>query len=138
MENLSVFEKCKNIRKALLTRVGEMLCYNKWSDQFKVENMNDIFETLERWEEKYGIFKIDPNELTESEMKELGFGKWNEENSIRLIPIWLFPFLTDSFICGSIDGNDLKLRSKSELDNDHRFGYLAYGCNPKEDIKEKE
>jgi hypothetical protein len=60
----------------------------------------------------------------------LDFGKWNEDNPIRLIPLWLLPFLASEFDCQDIIG---KKHSKlPEIDNDHRFGYLAYGVIPKD------
>jgi hypothetical protein len=128
METLSTFEKCKTIRNSLLTRVGEAMSYS-WSNEFKVENLNDIHKSLKHWEEKHGSFKINPQDLTIEEMKELGFGSWSEESKMRLIPIWLFPFLCEEFESTSISGSKhLKL---SELDNDHRFGCLAYGVVPK-------
>lgn len=128
METLSTFEKCKTIRNSLLIRAGESLTYKSWSDSFRLENLRDIHSTLTRWEETYGSFKINPQDLSYEEMKELGFGVWDKENPIRLIPIWLFPFLCDEFESESINGT--KYTTLAELDNDHRFGFLAYGVVP--------
>jgi hypothetical protein len=84
---------------------------------------------LKKWEEESGSFKIDPTDLSFEEMIELGFGSWSEESPMRLIPIWLFPFLADEFKSESISGS--KHSKLSEIDNDHRFGCLAYGVVPK-------
>ena len=128
METLSTFEKAKAIRDSLLKKAGEAITYS-WSNDFKIKNLNDIRELLTNWEEEYGSFKINPQDLSIEEMKELGFGSWSEESEMRLIPIWLFPFLCEEFESMSISGS--KHSKLSELDNDNRFGLLAYGVVPK-------
>lgn len=129
MKALSTFEKCKAIRRSLLIRAGEALSYSCWSDSFKLDNLKNIFESLGQWEKEYGSFKINPNDLTAKQMNELGFGRWTKEDPMRLIPIWLFPFLCEKFECQCIDGS--KHTNLSELDNDHRMGCIAYGVIPK-------
>jgi hypothetical protein len=128
-EQLTTFEKVKAIRRSLLTRVGESLSYESWSNDFRLTNIQDIHKTLKKWEEESGSFKIDPTDLSFEEMIELGFGSWSEESPMRLIPIWLFPFLADEFESESISGS--KHSKLSEIDNDHRFGCLTYGVVPK-------
>ena len=126
---MTTFEKAKVIRTSLLTRCGEAMNYS-WSNDYKIENLNNIHESIEHWEKEEGTFKINPQDLTLEEMKELGFGKWSDEDKIMLIPIWLFPFLCEEFESVSIGGT--KHSKLSELDTDHRFGCLAYGVIPKE------
>ena len=126
---LSTFEKCKIIRNSLLTRVGEAMNYS-WTNDFKIENLENINESLKHWEENNGSFKINPQDLSLEEMEELGFKQWEKENKIRLIPIWLFPFLCEEFESFSIFGT--KYTKKEQLDTDHRFGCLAYGVLPKQ------
>lgn len=127
-QKLSTFEKCKAIRNSLLTRVGESMSYTNWSDKFKLENIQEIKNTILHWEKTYGSFDINPNDLSMDEMKELGFSKWDEDSELMLIPIWLYKFLADEFECQSINGT--KYNKLSEIDNDHRFGCLAYGVIP--------
>ena len=128
MIKMTTFDKCKAIRNSLLTRVGEALSYS-WSSDFKIENLNDIHKSISYWEKERGSFKINPNDLTKEEAGELGFGIWSKESEIRLIPIWILPFLCDTFDSESISGE--KHTSLKELDSDHRFGCLAYGIIPK-------
>ena len=128
-EQLTTFEKAKVIRKILLTKVGESLTYESWSNDFRLNNIQDIHKTLEKWEEESGSFKIDPTDLSFEEMIELGFCSWSAESPMRVIPIWLFPFLADEFESESILGS--KHSKLSEIDNDHRLGCLAYGVIPK-------
>ena len=128
-EQLTTFQKANAIRRSILIRVGESLSYKTWSNDFRLTNIEDIHKTLEKWEEESGILKIDPTDLSFEEMIELGFGSWSEENPMRLIPIWLFPFLADEFKSESISGS--KHSKLSEIDNEHRFGCLAFGVVPK-------
>ena len=128
-EQLTTFEKVKAIRRSLLTRVGESLSSESWPNDFRFTNIQGIHKTLQKWEEKNGSFKIDPTDLSFEEMIELDFGFCSEERPIRLIPIWLYPFLADEFESESISGS--KHSKLSEIDNGHRFGVLAYGVVPK-------
>ena len=128
-EQLTTFQKANAIRRSILIRVGESLSYKTWSNDFRLTNIEDIHKTLEKWEEESGSLKIDPTDLSFEEMIELGFGSWSEENPMRLIPIWLLPFLADEFKSESISGS--KHSKLSEIDNDHRFGCLAFGVVPK-------
>lgn len=127
---MTTFEKCKAIRNILLIRLAETISYN-WDDSFKLKQLSveDIKETVNRWEKEHGSFLIDPRDLTTEETKELGFGSWSKESQIKLIPLWLFPFLIEEFECESINGKKYNL--KSDLDTDHRFGCIAYGIIPK-------
>jgi hypothetical protein len=68
------------------------------------------------------------NDLSEEQMVELGFGLWNEETRLFLIPLWLFPFLPDDTQAESISGEHIA--KKYKMDTDNRFGCLAYGVRP--------
>jgi tetratricopeptide (TPR) repeat protein len=72
-EVVGQLEKAKAIRNSLLKKAGEAITYS-WSNDFKIKNLNDIRELLTNWEEEYGSFKINPQDLSIEEMKELGFG----------------------------------------------------------------
>ena len=53
--------------------------------------------------------------LSLGEMKELGFGLWNNESQLRLIPLWMVPYLNGNTEVLSISGGRCKLH---EADND--------------------
>ncbi len=125
---MTTFEKCKFIRDTILLRVGEVLSYDSWDKDYKLNRITSLPTDMIQWEEKYGSFKIDPNDLTESEMIDLGFRSWDEESNLRLIPLWIYPFLCESLEVESISGE--KCLSKSKMHNDHRGGCLAYGVFP--------
>lgn len=82
--------------------------------------------------------EIDFNNLTEKEAIELRFGKWSEEDpSLYLIPIWLLPILPVGTKLTSINGDEIVYDGKN-VDNDVRFGCLAYGVRVKLDTKGEE
>ena len=123
------YEVAKNIRRIIVNSAAESMNYLSWSADFVASQIREIPERLKKadW-----FSPINPADLTEKEMLELGFGKWSEEDPKFLIPLWLFPFLTKEVDCGCIDG-EKRIQKKSEMDNDHRFGCLAYGVMPKKE-----
>jgi hypothetical protein len=123
---VDTFELCKAIRKAIVNRAAEVMTYKGWSDEFCAEQIREIPEWVKGSE---NFRPIHPAELTAEQMKELGFCGWSEESSLMLIPLWLLPFLADEFEGGCIDG-ETRTFKRDELDNDHRFGCLAYGVIP--------
>ena len=77
---------------------------------------------------KYEFFrKVDPNEMTKDQLFKLGFQMWDEDSGLMLIPLYVYPFLKDEIICGSISDICARLIKVSEIDLDHHFGCLAYG-----------
>lgn len=128
---MTTFDVCKNVRLSVLRRAGEVMAYSKsWGADFCVKQMAGARAELEKRADWFR--PVDANDLTESELEELGFGKWSDELPIRLIPIWLKPFLQDKIEAQSISGE--KFTSTDAMDNDHRFGCLAYGVLPKAEV----
>ena len=111
------YEVAKNIRRIIVNSAAESMNYLSWSADFVASQIREIPERLKKadW-----FSPINPADLTEKEMLELGFGKWSEEDPKFLIPLWLIPFLTEEVDCGCIDG-EKRIQKKSEMDNDHRF-----------------
>lgn len=57
----------------------------------------------------------------------LGFRPWNDgDPELWLIPFWLMPHIPDGFPVAAIDGEHLAW-DKNRIDDDVRFGCLAYG-----------
>jgi hypothetical protein len=123
---MTTFEKCRFIRDLLVRRAAEVMTYQNWSHEFASQQIRDVpTDILTRYPELSGI---QPSELTDAECESLGFGRWSQENPMRLIPLWLLPFLADEIKTTSISGGAV-LR-KADMDNDNRFGCLAYGIMP--------
>jgi hypothetical protein len=128
-KELTLFEKCNAIKRTILRATAESMMYKSWNDAFKLKNIQEVPEIVSKWEKEHGSFKIDPNQLTYDELKELEFSKWDDDIDIMLIPIWLYPYLEDNLETISISGS--KHSTKKDIDTDHRFGWLAYGVTPK-------
>ncbi len=122
------FTLCDGIRRNILMRASETIQYNSWSDEFCRKQMSDMVDMLKSRE----YDNIDPTLLSYQEMDDLGFGRWDGNSPMRLIPLWLLPFLIDQFFCADIGGK-MCVRKKVDLDNDHRGGLLAYGVFSKEE-----
>jgi hypothetical protein len=118
---MTTFEKCKQIRRMLVNRAAEVMAYKNWKDDFVIRQIRDFPQEF---------FDIQPSDLTEAEMRDLGFLKWSSDTSLMLIPLWLFPFIADEMEVEGIDG-ERKIMKKSKMDMDNRFGCIAYGVLPK-------
>ena len=125
----TTYELCRAIRASILTQAAMVFSYN-WKGDYALEEARNIPEKIKS---KKGFKTINPNDLTETELKELGFKKWSEDTDMRLIPLWLFSFLTDEFMACSIDNYEPRMMKLSEMDNDARFGCIAFGVIPKKE-----
>ena len=108
----------------MLNKAAEVMNYTNWSDEFSTKQNREITDIVDQQ-----IGKINIAELTKEQMDDLGFGTWSEDNPMRLIPLWLFKFLPDEIESECINGTKTVLKT-AEMDNDHRYGYLAYGIWP--------
>jgi hypothetical protein len=122
VSNPSEFEVTKRICKLVLKHAGEALVYKSWSDEFAIQEMRSVVDKVNT--------TIDVTGFSLAQCEELGFGKWEEGSNLRLIPLWLFPFLSDQVEYTAIDGD--KIKGRDQMDNDHRFGCLAFGIVPAE------
>jgi hypothetical protein len=124
---VTTFEKCQRIQRVIVNRAAEVMSYKRWGDDFAAKQIREIPEFLIKRNPELG--QIQPAELTSDECDRLGFCRWSEENPMRLIPLWLLPFLAEEVKTTCIDGSSVLL--KSEMDDDNRGGCLAYGITPK-------
>ena len=123
---MNTFEKCQTIRRVITNRAAEVMVYADWGDDFAAKQIREIPKSLLERNPELG--RIQPAELTADECDSLGFGRLSEENPMRLIPLWLLPFLAYEIKTTCID--DSSVLCKADMDNDNRFGYLAYGVTP--------
>jgi len=126
---MTTYEKCRAIRRMIVNCAAEVMVYKTWSDEFSTKEIRTLPEGLAKAEGGKKYFDIQPAEMTDSQLEELGFEKWSDETSMRLIPLWLMPFLAEEIETECIDGKK-KLTKKSEMNNDNRSGCLAYGVIP--------
>lgn len=127
---MTTFEKCKAIRSVILRRAAEVMAYTNWNAEFAASVIINIPKDLMSKSVENDFINLDPSDLTMEEMKDLDFGVWSKDQPFRLIPLWLFPFLTENLYVCDFEGVFSHVR-KSELDNDNRFGCIAFGVLPK-------
>lgn len=116
------FEEASAIANYLLKLMGTQMVY-------KPDDYRPIDSAIENIKASNDYFDIDLTKLSEQELIELRFSLWDKESKNYLIPLWIFPFLTEVLTVTDINGKTETL-SKSKLDLDNRFGYLAYGVIP--------
>lgn len=133
----TTFIKCQGIRNSLLVRASRVLI-NAVQDKEK-DGLSGIYDRIPEWEKSSGSFKIDPNDLTEKQMNDLGFITPTSkgifaDGDICSIPVWLFPFLAEEFIY-SHNGDIPTLRKTSDMDISYKnqidYAILNYGVIPK-------
>ena len=120
---MTTYELAKRYMQMHCAKLAELIEYD-WSDAFKEKELSKFIDDLQAME---GYRYIDPNNLTKDQLLDLGGRLWSDDNGdYILIPLWLKAHLPTVFN-GSCLGAPEKLLKTSEIDNDHRFGCLAYG-----------
>jgi hypothetical protein len=125
---LTTFEKCRLIREIIIRKAAEVMTYTNWSADFALNYIREIPTDLPGRHPELELTGIQPAELTDAECSSLGFGRWTSDSPMRLIPLWLLPFLADEIQTTCISGKETFRRD--QIDNDNRFGCLAYGIVP--------
>lgn len=110
----------------LANRVSETTQYENWSDKFYRKEIKEANQKFVKEIKNH----IDWDNLTEEDCKALRFGKWDEESGIYLIPLYLFPIIPIGLKVYCISGDEI-VNDGTNLDNDIRFGCIAYGIKPK-------
>lgn len=121
---MDTYQKCKAIQAGILRVASEAMLYQTWEATFVKSRIQGIPWMLDH------VGLVDPNDLTENELIDLGFGRWSQDSPMYLIPLWLFPFLAHKIKARCVNGEEREYL-RSEMDNDNRFGCLAYGIVPK-------
>ena len=118
---------CLSIKRFILKRSAEVMVYTNWDSEFAANEIKEIPAIIDK---VYQGAKINPNNLTKQQCTNLGFSQYEE---IFLIPLWLFPFLTEEVNLLSINGE--KITNKSQMSTDNRAGNMAYGIKFTEQTK---
>lgn len=126
----SCYAKCLSARQSILNNTAQAITYG-WGNRYGWSNTTiaqTILELPTRIKRQVG--EIDITQLTAEQMDDLGFGTFSEDLPIRLIPLWLFPYLPTRIKVTKLDGTTEDI-STEKMDTDHRGGCLAYGIYPK-------
>lgn len=102
------FENLRAINQYILKQCGQIMTYGWNSEKLSGEIMQAF---------KGSEMKINLSELNSKEMETLFFGKFNASDATFLLPIWVYPFLSEE--------DKIKVG-----DTDNRAGYLWYSVKP--------
>lgn len=109
-------------------RVAETVQYSSWSDEFCRKEIKEAHDKLVEELKEHINFKT----ITRKEAVELRFGRWSDDTpNLYLIPLWLLPVIPVGTELTSISGEKI-IYNGSNVDNDIRFGCIAYGIEIKE------
>lgn len=128
------FTKVKEKQNGMLQFPEEELYKNitpliqQIDNMYEQEDISDsefcerVFQELEELQNSFrGVNFFDlPKEM----LYNLGFGNW--DNRLLLIPLYVFPTLPYGTKLTSIS-NETKIVGKDYIDNDNRYGCIAYG-----------
>lgn len=109
----------------LINNLSQTNTFVNWEDAFKAQENSKAFDAFYKSLIKNKHIYLE--NLTVEEAQELRFSKWSEEiPNLYLFPLWVVPLIPDGTECVSISGERFKF-NKSSVDNDIRFGCVAYG-----------
>lgn len=98
-----------------------------WGYKFRCKEVDNALDKV--YAELGG--HIDWDNLTDADCAELRFGRWEKDNPLRLIPIWLYRAIPNGMKLTCIDNTEIEFE-RGKTDNDVRYGCLAYGIIPKD------
>ena len=131
MEPKPAFAAIRAIQHKLLRHVAEAYLY-PWDAEFSVAERERVF---------YAPFdaevRVDFRGLTLQECEDLGFGRYQKETHLRLIPLYLYPFMAFDQTLLDLNYKTMPVKPgywrrghKNYIDTDHRAGMLAFGFYP--------
>lgn len=109
----------------LLSKIGNYMTYGEAVNFSMVELHKEVEKEIPITAQTFA-------DLTVQEAKLAGFRMWSEEvPDLYLIPAYLYTFLPKGLALKSVSGEEITLEKVSDIDNDQRFGCLAYGITIK-------
>ncbi len=125
------YELANNVRSYMVNALAECISYD-WSSEFKISKINEVKEKLNK-----EVPFIDFSSMSTEQLSDLGFCLWDEDCKFLLIPLWAYGFLKCGTELHCISGERKTVTesyqdndSKDYIDNDVRFGCIAYGIIP--------
>jgi hypothetical protein len=115
-----------DLRRVLLriaNRAAMGAAYAKWPDDFCRSEVREVWLA-----EPEALFTT--AELAakgRDYLDSIGFGRWDEEGDLYLIPIWAWNYVADGETLTSISGDTKVKGGPDEIDLDVRFGCIAWG-----------
>ena len=124
---ISTAEKYLKIINGYGRHVVLVSMYRGWQEDkgFMLDELFSYYRTLINKLKEEIPFET----LTESDLRVMGFGEWDNENHLFLIPLLLWEYIPDGTEVTSIMGEKY-VKGKDKISDDTRDGYLAYGITP--------
>lgn len=119
-EQYTVLDRLTHVRHLMATRAAEGVAYKGWDDAYVRSKLRDSWKA---GNPIVGTFtRADFASLTPEERGGI-LGNWDDK--LRLIPLWLWPWIERGQEATTISGKTVTLTD--ETDVDHRGGWLAVG-----------
>lgn len=115
----------------LVNRLSELNTYN-WDANYKESVLKDAFNTFYKsLKKESNNHLIDLSRMTVETAKEMRFSKWDNNSDLYLFPLWFVPLIPIGTELTTISGDKI-IYDGTNIDNDIRFGCIAYGIELKE------
>jgi hypothetical protein len=128
------FKQLSTLRMTMLTTLGTNWACPEWPEEYKQKRLADLEKRAARQDDEKGCLYpggVNLDQLDVEELMVLGFIPWSQEYpGMRLIPVWVMPALPPRGTVYTIEGCRLDYSPDAPLDNEVRFGMLAYGVMP--------
>lgn len=115
------------MEKNILRAVGEARAYHQ-QDVYFSQRVKEIMDNHVSKLDKFLEGRLSTLELNDSEARALGFMLWDEESDLRLIPLWLVPYINEDTWVLSVDNGE-ESEKIMDVELDTRFGCIAYGIH---------
>ena len=124
---ISTAEKYLKIINKYGRHVVLVSMYKNWQgdEEFMLDELFSYYRTFINKLKEEIPFEM----LTESDLRIMGFGEWDNEKHLFLIPLLLWEYIPDGTEVVSIMGEKY-VKGKDKIDDDTRDGYLAYCITP--------
>lgn len=90
------------------------------------------YEFIKRQFDQYEIPSEEWLKLDMATANLLGFQRWEEDSNLMLIPGYLHQFIPAGLDLYNIAGKKIEYKDYTDLDNECRYGCLAYGIHMEE------
>ena len=124
---ISTAEKYLKIINRYGRQVVLVSMYKEWQEDkgFMLDELFSYYRTfINKLKEE-----IPFETLTENDLRVMGFGEWDNEKHLFLIPLLLWEYIPDGTEVVSIM-DEKYVKGKDKINDDTRDGYLAYCITP--------
>lgn len=126
-KSISTAEKYLKIINKYGRHIALVSMYKNWQEdkEFMLDELFSYYRTFINKLKEEIPFEM----LTENDLRVMGFGEWDNEKHLFLIPLLLWEYIPDGTEVVSILG-ERYVKGKDKINDDTRDGYLAYCITP--------